>query len=166
MNTKRIGILTALLLFASISHAQTRPRESLRGLNGVFIYVLPVGKDVEAGGLLTSQIQKAVETQLREAGIPIHGEPNPTDGSANLAVTVNTLKHPQGAYLYDVEVSLLQEVHLARRQESDYFPAQTWSAKAMGLTGAHQMNLMLEPLKAKVADFVTDYLAVNPKTHP
>jgi hypothetical protein len=166
MNTKLIGILTSLLLFASILHSQTRPRESLRGLNGVYIYVLPVGKDVEAGGLSTSQIQKAVETQLREAGIPMHSEPNPADGSANLAITVNTLKHPQGAYLYDVEVSLLQEVHLARRQESDSFPAQTWSAKAMGLTGAHQMSLMLEPLKAKVADFVTDYLVVNPKPHP
>jgi hypothetical protein len=166
MNTKLIGILTALLLFASILHSQTRPRESLRGLNGVYIYVLPVGKDVEAGALSTSQIQKVVETQLREAGIPIHNEPNPADGSANLAITVDTLKHPQGAFLYDVEVSLLQEVHLKRRQESDSFPAQTWSAKAMGLTGAHQMNLMLEPLKAKVADFITDYLAVNPRPNP
>jgi hypothetical protein len=166
MNTKLIGILTAVLLFVSIAYSQTRPRESLRGLNGVYIYVLPVDKDVESGGLSTSQIQKAVETQLREAAIPIHSEPNPTDGSANLAITVDSLKHPQGTYLYAVEVSLLQEVRLARRQESDSFPAQTWSAKAMGLTGAHQMNLILEPLKAKVADFVTDYLSVNPRLHP
>jgi hypothetical protein len=166
MNTKLAGILTAFLLFGSILHSQTRPRESLRGLNGVYIYVLPVGKDVEAGGLSTGQIQKAVETQLREAGIPIQGEPNPADGSANLAITVDTLRHPQGAYLYDVEVSLLQEARLVRRQDSDSFPAQTWSSKAMGLTGAHQMSLILEPLKAKVADFVTDYLAVNPKPHP
>ena len=162
MNTRLIGILTALLLFTSILHSQTRPRESLRGLNGMYIYVQPVGKDVEASGLSSSQIQEAVEKQLREAGIPIHNEPNPADGSANLAIIVNTLKHPQGAYLYYVEVSLLQEVHLARRQEPDSFPAQTWSRKAIGLTGANEMEVML----AKLADFVTDYLAVNPKPHP
>jgi hypothetical protein len=166
MNTKLIAPLTALLLFTSILHSQIRPKESLRGLTGVYLYVQPVGKDVEAGGLSASQIQKAVEMQLHEAGIPTHSEPNPANGSANLAIIVDTLKHPQGAYLYDVEVSLLQEVHLARRQDPDSFPAPTWSAKAMGLTVANRMDLMLEPLKAKVADFVADYLAVNPKTHP
>ncbi|HWZ82011.1 MAG TPA: hypothetical protein VNW47_05280 [Terriglobales bacterium] len=166
MSTKLLGTFTALLLFTSILQSQTRPRESLRGLDGVYLYVQPVGKDVEAGGLSTVQIQKAVEKQLHEAGIPIHSEPNPANGSANLAIIVDTLKHPQGAYLYDVEVSLLQEVHLARRQDLDSFPAQTWSAKAMGLTVANRMDLMIEPLKAKVADFVADYLAVNPKTHP
>jgi len=166
MKTKLIGILTPLLLFASMLHSQTRPKESLRGLSGVYIYVLPLGREVEAGGLSSSQIQKAVETQLREAGIPIQREPNPADGSANLTIVVDTLKHPQGAYLYDIEVSLLQEVHLARLQGSDSFPAQTWGAKAMGMTGANQMNLMLAPLKAKVAGFVADYLSANSKLHP
>jgi hypothetical protein len=111
----------------------------------------------------TSNVQKAVETQLREAGIPLHSEPQPADGSANLAIIINTIKHPQGAYLYDVEVSLLQEVHLARRQEPDPFPAQTWSAKAMGLTRANRMDLVLEPLRARLADFIKDYVSVNPK---
>ena len=106
-----IPILTLLVLLLSISYSQTRPRESLRGLNGVYVYVQPVGKDVEAGGLSTSNVQMAVATQLREAGIPLHSEPQPADGSANLAIIINTIKHPQGAYLYDVEVSLLQEVH-------------------------------------------------------
>jgi hypothetical protein len=68
MNTKLVGILTAFLMFGSILHSQTRPRESLRGLNGVYLYVLPVGKDVEAGGLSTSQIQKAVEMHYPAKG--------------------------------------------------------------------------------------------------
>jgi len=154
VNKKLLPILTLLVLLVSISYSQTRLRESLRGLNGVDVYVQPVGKDVEAGGLSTSSVQKAVETQLREAGIPLHSEPQPADGSANLAIIINTIKHPQGAYRYDVEVSLLQEVHLARRQEADPFPAQTWSAKAMGLTTANRMDLVLEPLIARLADFI------------
>jgi hypothetical protein len=166
MNRKAVPIFAILFLLSSVAYSQTRTRESLRGLNGVYVYVHPVGKDVEAGGLSTSQIQKAVQTQLREAGIPIHDEPQPADGSANLVLIIDTVKHPQGAYLYEVEVSLLQEVHLARRHEPDPFPAQTWGAKAIGLTSANRMDLILEPIRARVGDFVTDYLAVNPKTHP
>jgi hypothetical protein len=62
VNKKLIPILTLLVLLVSISYSQTRPRESLRGRNGVYVYVQPVGKDVEAGGLSTSNVQKAVET--------------------------------------------------------------------------------------------------------
>jgi hypothetical protein len=53
-----------------------------------------------------------------------------------------------------------------RRQEPEPFPAETWSAKAIGVTGANRMDLMREPLKAKVADFVADYFAVNKGQHP
>jgi len=78
-------------------------------------------------------------------------------------VIISTVKNTPGAYLYDVEVSLLQEVHLVRSQDPEPFPAQTWGAKALGLTGTNRMDLILEPLKARLADFVADYLAVNPK---
>jgi hypothetical protein len=165
VNQKLIPILTLLLLLVSISYSQTRPRESLRGLNGVYVCVQPVGKDVAAGGLSTSNVQTAVETQFREASIPLHSEPQPADGSANLAIIINTIKHPQGAYLYDVAVSLLQEVHLARSQEPDPFPAPTWSPKAMGLSSANRMDLVLEPLRARLVDFIKDYVSVNPKPH-
>jgi len=165
VNKKLIPILTLLVLLVSISYSQTRPRESLRGLNRVYVDVQPVGNDVEAGGLSTRNVQTAVETQFREAGIPLHREPQPADGSANLAIVINTIKHPQGAYLYDVEVSLLQEVHFARSQEPDPFPAQTWSPKAMGLTSANRMDLVLEPLRARLADFIKDHVSVSPKPH-
>ena len=161
---RRILVILALILSVpAISDAQTRPRESLRGLPGVYVYVHPVEKDVEAGGLLRSQIQSAVEGALRKAGITIYSEPQPADGSANLTIVVDTIKHPQGPYLYSVEVSLLQEVHLARRREPDPFPAQTWSARAFGLTSPNRMDLILEPIRMKVDEFIGDYLAVNPK---
>jgi hypothetical protein len=163
MNGKSVSLIMLLLFLASFAHAQTRPRESLRGLKGVYVYVHPVEKDVEAGGLSTGQVQKVVEAQLRNAGIPLQSEPQPANGSANLVVIINIVKSQPGAYLFDVEVSLLQEVHLARNQDAEPFPAQTWSAKALGLTGANRMDLILEPLKARLADFVSDYLAVNPK---
>ncbi len=164
MTNMSIRVLTLLLLLVSASHSQTRTRESLRGLTGVYVYVLPVGKDLEAGGLSRSQIQKAVQKQLSEAAIPLYNEPQSAEGSANLAITIDTVKHSPGAFLYTVEVELLQEVHLARRAGPEPFPAQTWAAKAMGITGANRMDLILDPLKARLGDFIADYLAVNPKT--
>ena len=164
MSRKFVQILTVVVLFASIAYSQTRQRESLRGLTGVYVTVPPVGKGVEGGGLSTSQVQQAVQAQLREAGIPIQDEPQPANGSANLVVIIDTVKHPQGAYLYEVEVSLLQDVHLARRQSPDSFPAQTWGGKAIGLTSANRMDLILEPVRERVGDFVADYLAANAKT--
>jgi hypothetical protein len=156
-----------LLLLAAPSQSQTRPRESLRGLNGVFVYIQPLGKDVEAGGLSRAQVQKLVEKQLQDAGIPIHSAPQPADGSANLAVIIDTVKSYEGAFLYEVNLSLLQEVRLERRRgDPDPFPAETWGAKALGITGANQMNLIIEPLKARVSDFIADYVAVNPKGNP
>jgi hypothetical protein len=161
---KKVCTLFALfLLVPTIPYSQTRPRESLRGLNGVFLYVHPVDKDVEAGGLSTSQIRAAAESELRKAGIPIHSEPQPSDGSANLVIVISTVKHSQGAYLYAVEISLLQEVHLARLQQTDTFPAQTWEANALGLTGANRMDLIIEPVRAKIGEFIADYMSVNGK---
>jgi hypothetical protein len=165
VHRRYIPVIAVILLFASASFAQTQQRESLRGLHGVYVYIHPVDKDVQAGGLSTSQIQKAVQTQLREAGILLQDEPQPADGSANLVVTIDTVK-TQGVYLYEVEVVLLQEVHLARRQIPDPFPAQTWGTKVIGLTSANRMDMILEPLKSTVAGFIADYSAVNAKPQP
>jgi hypothetical protein len=161
MTKKIVLFILALVLGAVSSHSQTRPRQSLQGLHGVFLYVLPVAKEVEAGGLSTTQVQKATEKALRDAGIEIYAEPQPAEGSANLAVTIDIVKYSDAAYLYSVNVSLLQEARLVRLPEEGTFPAQTWMAGAFGITGTNRMDLILEPLKAKVADFVQDFKAAN-----
>jgi hypothetical protein len=58
-----------------------------------------------------------------------------------------------------------QEVHLARTKEADPFPAQTWAARAMGLTSPNQTDLILEPVIAKVNEFIGDYRGVNKPDH-
>jgi hypothetical protein len=163
---RKVSVIALLSLGAAlISHPETRPKESLRGLHGVYVHVLSVGKDVEAGGLSTIQVQNAVEKALRQAGITVYREPQPVDGSANLGIVIDIVKHPQGPYLYGVEVSLLQEVHLARTKEAEPFPAQTWAAKALGLTTPNRTDLILEPLMSKVNEFIMDYNSVN-RTRP
>jgi|SRR5882762_1182532 len=163
---RKVFVLLTLSLCASLgSWSQTRPRESLRGLHGVFLYVHPVGKDVEDGGLTTIQVHNAAEKALHQAGITVYSEPQPADGSANLVINIDIVKHPQGPYLYGVSVSFLQEVHLARTKEAEPFPAQTWDARAIGLTSANRTDLILEPLLSKVNEFIEVYTSVNRTKH-
>jgi hypothetical protein len=167
MNRSLIAIGIAILASVSTGQSQTRQRESLRGLDGVYVYVQPVAKEVEVGGLATIQVQNAVRKQLREAGISVQSEPQSANGSATLIIAISVVKRPaEEAYLFDVEVSLLQAVHLVRQSDPDPFPAQTWSQKALGITGPKRMDLILEPLKVRVGDFVNDYFAANAKPKP
>jgi hypothetical protein len=41
MNRKSVSLIVLLLFLAAFAHAQTRPREVLRGLKGVYVYVHP-----------------------------------------------------------------------------------------------------------------------------
>ena len=61
----RCLIAVGIVILVSISTSQSpRQNESLRGLNGVYVYIQPVAKEAEAGGLSTLQIQNAVEKQF------------------------------------------------------------------------------------------------------
>ena len=163
---KKVVVLAVFSLCAVLnSYSQANTKESLRGLHGVFVYVHPVGKYVEAGGLSTTQVQNAVEKALRQAGITVYSEPQPADGSANLVIEISVVKHPQGPILYGIEVGLVQEVHLTRTKEPAPFPGQTWAANMIGLTTPDRTDLILEPVISKVNEFIGDFKTVNRSTH-
>jgi hypothetical protein len=83
-------LLAALSLCVTLNcTSQVHPEESLRGLHGVFVYVHPVGQDIEAGGLLTHQVKDAVGKALRKAGIMVYGQPQPAEGLAILEPVIN-----------------------------------------------------------------------------
>jgi len=163
MNFRFCAVLSLLLLPSALGAQAPSSKESMRGLSGVYIHVLPLQKELEANGLSATEIHKVVEGAVRKAGIVVYDTPQPVDGNANLAIVIDTVKHPQGPVIYGVEVSLLQEVHLMRQPNTNPTPGQTWSAKAIGLTSANQLHLILEPLGAKVGEFVRDFVAANPK---
>ena len=161
MMKKILLLVLGTITGVATSPAQTRPRESLRGLRGIYLYVAPVAKEVETGGLTTVRIRKVTEQALKDAGLEIYSEPQPPESSANVAITIDLVKYSDAAYLYSVNVSVLQEARLVRLPDEGTFPAQTWMAAAFGITGAHQMNLIMEPLEAKLADFVNDFKRAN-----
>src|ERR1043166_561807 len=94
---KRLLCLTTIMLSVAVgAFAQTKPRESLHGLHGVFIYVAPLDQTLETGALTAQQVQAKVESALRRAGITVLSEARPEDGSSNLALVIDVVKHPQG----------------------------------------------------------------------
>lgn len=156
-------IAFVLWMFPVLAFSQVSgPKESLRGLRGVFIKILPIASEAQADGLSLSQIQKIVESELRKAGVPICNESQISQEYASLAITMDTIKHPQGVYLFTVNVSVVQEVQIARQQKQGLFPAETYSKRALGLTTPNRMDIMYAPLKEKLSEFIRDYLAVNP----
>jgi hypothetical protein len=66
-------------------------------------------------------------------------------------------------YAFKVEVSLVQTVRLTRDPKRTAFPSTTWSANAIGLTTPKRLDIIYEPLREKVGDFIKDFNDVNPK---
>jgi hypothetical protein len=159
----KIAFASALFLLTRIcASAQSPAVESLRGLRGVHIDVLPIDKDAQADGLSADTIRNNVESALRKAGIEVTTQDKPTDGYASLSVVVDTIKHPQGVYMYSINVSILQEVQITRSNKHGLFVAETYAKRAFGLTSPKQMDLIYEPLNAKLKELITDFVSVNP----
>lgn len=164
MKKSIITFVFLLLVMPVLSFAQTSAaKESLRGLRGVFVSVLPIAKDAETNALSANQLQKIVESELRKAGVPILIEAKSGGEYAKLVIVIDTIKHPQGIYLFTVSVSVVQEMQISRLQGKGIFPAETYGKRALGLTTPNRMDVINEPLKEKIGEFVSDYLSVNPK---
>ncbi len=163
--TSRAKVLLAWWLVCSAllnaAPGQTvNQKKSLQGLGSVFVVVQPVNDDAARDGLNQAHLQGVVESILHQADIPVAKQPEPENGLANLIVTVDTIK-VQGAYLFTVSVGVVQAVQLTRRAEVGTVAAQTWSVDALGVTTPQRLDIIDEPLKAKVGDFVAAFKAAN-----
>ena len=154
----------ALLSSATGLFAQAdKGRESLRGLSGVFVVVPAINESASRDGLSATHIRSVIESSLGQAGIPSPKEPQQKDGFANLVVTIDAIKHPQGVYLFTVGVALVQTVQLTRNAKIDAAPAQTWGAIGLGLTTPQRLDIIDEPLKEKLGEFIKAFKAANPR---
>jgi hypothetical protein len=66
-------------------------------------------------------------------------------------------------YLFRVSVGVVQNVKLSRLTNASDIPAETYRKIALGLTTPGRMEVIEEPLKEKLAEFIADFLSVNPK---
>ena len=159
-------ILGALILSGLYAHAQddetTRP--TLRGLQGIFVYVEPLDPQIEQSGLIRSQIQTDTESQLKSAGINVlkredflkeFGRPY-----LYIIVNISVLKTQITRYLFYIRIELNQEVLLVRAPHTKVSTA-TWSTGGWGID--FSLDNIRQTVRTQVDKFVSAYLTENPK---
>ena len=157
-----IGLVGLASLIARAEIQRTDTKESLRGLDGVFVVTQLL--DEQPDGITTNGVETLVKAALTEAGIPIHAVPKKFNGDANLSVTVDVIKQPQlGVYVFTVELAVTQDVKLTRLPQGDWSAAETWSRRLQGITSPDRTDVIDQAISKCVNAFVGEYRAVNPK---
>ena len=159
-------ILTGFLRLAPYVLAQDNEntRLTLRGLQGVSLYVEPLDPQIEKSGLTKNQTQTDTELKLKLAGINVltGGEFLKASGHPFLYVDINIsmLKTQITRYLFYIRVELNQEVTLVRTPGTKV-SAITWSTGGWGID--FSSDNIRQTVKTQVDKFINAYLAENPK---
>jgi len=158
-----------VLFLSSISTALAQgdgeeARASLKGLRGVTVVVERLPPEVQQAGLTAADIRTDVEHKLRLAGIPVLSAGDvwaPTiyvNANVTKVVTKTNVFWPMS-----IEVQLQQPVRLKRDPTITLF-GTTWSATGVGETTKPLLrSSILDGVNGYVDQFITAYLAVNPK---
>jgi len=156
-------LLFATLLLTGLAVQAGDNRQSLRGLNGIYVAVQLVNEHV--AGFATNDVEALVKSELAAGSVQIDSAPKESDGNANLCVTLAVVRQPQlNAYLFTVEVAVTQDVRLSRLPHAADLPAETWRKTIQGLTTPARTDLISAALTQAVGLFVKDYHAVNAGT--
>jgi len=141
-------------------------RETLKGLPGVVMWVGDIAPDIAQSGVTTQQVQTEVERQLRRAGITVFSNQDARTPSdvAFLTVSVTTLRHTGGLYVYTVDLAVYQAAALLR----DPAPRSlaTWTVGSIGLVEASDLRAIFTSVSQQVEQFIKAYQAVNPRASP
>lgn len=141
-------------------------RGTLHGLPGVRVYVEDVSIEAQRDGVTKDGIRTQAELLLRQAGIRVLtiDEWNSTPGLPMLRLSFTVAKNQLGIYGYNLEIEVLQRVHLARNTAVSSF-SPTWMVpNVVGLSAASGLrNAARGDVQDKVEAFTNAYLAANPK---
>jgi len=159
-------ILGAFIISDPYAHAQddetTRP--TLRGLQGIFVYVEPLDPQIEQSGLIKSQIQTDTESQLKSAGIRVSTREDFLKGFGRpylyINVNISMLKTQITRYLFYLRIELNQEVLLVRAPHTKVSTV-TWSTGGWGID--FSLDNIRQTVRTQVDKFVSAYLTENPK---
>ena len=163
----RLALLSILVGGGVARSASENHRESLPGLTGVCVRVERLDASARRDGLDEQSIQTDVEQKLRLAGIKVltASQALKESGSPTLYVRVNArLSSHAPVYAVTVTLALLQDVITTRDQKIRVREAKTWDTGHM--TTYLQANLRearTVVVKDLVDEFISDWLAVNPK---
>lgn len=139
-------------------------RTTLRGLQGVRVFVAGPTREIEKYGLRTRQIRADIELRLRGAGIKTLSSEDSLTGPnvALFRVLASVDKHPStDLFLVNVHAELDQIV-LLQRDLSASCTATTWKTTAKaGLIARKDLQDVRREVRDHVDRFIRDYFAAN-----
>ena len=177
MKAKKYWIMVAVILVYAGTICATNKKynqvtylidkkDTLKGIEGVHIYINFNTPEVEKYGLTKQHFQNDVELRIRQNGIRVFSveELDSTIGMPVLCVTVSILV-VEDLKLASVHTSLgfSELVFLARDSAKYCCVATTWYTSGIGTVGLANIKDVRERVKDQVDEFLNDYLAANPK---
>jgi hypothetical protein len=143
-------------------------RETLRGLPGVYVIVEEMQPNIQKyavkPGLTREQLQKDIESRLKERGIKAlsRDEWTKTPGKPVLYLSVNTHETEKYQYAYDIKMELQQVVKMEANPKINALAA-TWSMNMTGMANIGTLNIIKGDVEVLLGRFQQAYWAVNNK---
>ena len=138
------------------------PKDTLRGLKGVMVFIEDIDTDVENHGLTKGLLKKEVESRLRQADILVltRDEAFNMPGKPYLYLNLTTHNTGIGLYSYSIRIEFNQDVCIIR-EPSVKTTATTWNADVVGIVGAANLPAVTEDVIVLTDKFIRGYLAAN-----
>ena len=145
--------------------------ESLQGLKGVEVLVEELNPDLENFSLTMIQIQSAVESKLRKAGVKVlskeENEKIQPLRKPYLYIKINsyTLSSRKESIAFNVGMALNQQVVLRGYPDSKSkcFYAPTWYTSSVGAAGRKNILDIIDVVEDLTEKFINAFLTVNPR---
>ena len=151
-------IVLPLLVFTKTVFGQ---EATLRGLSGVMVRI-DINDTLIKDGLSKNRIKSDVELKLQEAGIKIFTDKQwrNTEGHPQLYIQVTGSKVQDNwkFYTFAVNIQLLQDVYIIRKNQTELHQASTWLNMLSGHGYFGDIRLRVKEL---VESFSTDFLSAN-----
>ena len=155
------GIFLSLSIFFTAFPAAGQDA-ALKALPGVWVN-LEITSALVRDGLAHNQVKSDIVSQLQEAGVRLLSEKEcrSTAGQPKLMVRVQGVKVQENwkFYSFAINIYLIQDVFLARIDNSGSYPASTWydTVAAHGYIGDIRTRI-----KEVIGTFASDYRTANP----
>jgi len=160
-----ILLLGVVLLLPSVTYAQELARNTLRGLESMYIMVDDLSPDMENLGLLKKDLVEKIAMKLNEVGIQrlTKEEWEKIVDKPVLYINISTVKTGLGYYVYSMNIQFFQMVSLLREPSIKKL-SMTWRTQGyLGSTrGKNLLNTISSGMDEIIDEFVSDYLTANP----
>jgi hypothetical protein len=159
-----LGLIVGVRSLAYAVGDDEYSRLSLRGLPGVGVLIGDIAPNAARDGLRRRQLQTAVESRLRKAGIRVLTleELRRHPRHPTLHIEVVTAKAPKQK-IYAINVSAeLQQVVVLDHNPPIVTRASTWSSSIIGIVETRGMSQVVRKTVEDIVDeFIRDYLQMN-----